>query len=86
MNPGIALPSWSLESQGPVGTGILQYNQKPNLEKLFRSRGLEEETKPMKQDWTDARKTKKIKEGTEVKVSGNWKEARDFDIAYTEKG
>lgn len=33
-----------------------------------------------------ARKTKKIKEGTEVKVSGNWKEARDFDIAYTEKG
>lgn len=44
-----------------MGTSILWYKQKPNLEKLFRFRDLEEETKLMKHTekvWSDAKETK----------------------------
>lgn len=83
----ISVLTWNLElfchlgllkSQDSLGTSFLSYNQKPNLWKSFRFRGLEEDSKPKRHREVRCEEDKEIKLGSEVKIWGNWKEAGDF--------
>ena len=78
MKPGPILASWAPEESGFPGHKHPVIQPEPNLGKLLRSRGLGEETKPMKHREVTCSEDKENQVRLEVKVSGICEEARDF--------